>query len=77
MPDQITLKEALELVSFCRKDWGWEVYSVKGNVDGDVYGTINGREWTFVETPKQKFQRLITESGNQELIDTFNQLENN
>ena len=50
---------------------------VFGNVDGIVRGTINGREWKFVETPKDKLQRLITESGNQELIDTFNQMEDN
>jgi len=50
---------------------------VHGNVGGDVHGTINGRRWKFVETPKEKLQRLIEESGNQELIDTFNQLENN
>ena len=50
---------------------------VHGNVGGNVRGAINGRKWKFVETPKDKLQRLITESGNQELIDTFNQLENN
>ena len=50
---------------------------VFGNVDGIVRGTINGREWKFVETPKDKLQRLITELGNQELIDTFNQMEDN
>ncbi len=98
MTEQITLEEALRLVSFeHRKGRGWGVHSVKvdvkgdihgdvwgnihGDVDGDVYGdfngTINGRRWKFVETPKDKLQRLIEESGNQELIDTFNQLENN
>ena len=50
---------------------------VYGKVGGDVYGTIKCRKWQFVETPKEKLQRLITESGNQELIDTFNQLEDN
>ena len=50
---------------------------VEGDVRGYVDGTINGRKWESVESPKDKLQRLITESGNQELIDTFNQLEDN
>ena len=119
---EITLKEALKIVSFYHMDaWGWRVRSVngsvngdingdvdgnvrgnvggdvdgdiKGAVNGDIYGEvfggiggdvkgnvggdINGRKWKFVETPKEKLQRLITESGSQELIDTFNQLEDN
>ena len=99
MPKQITLEEAVELVSFEHPlpGWGWrirDVYgdvngTVKGNVVGDVegdingsvhgnvFGTINGRKWESVETPKEKLHRLIAESGNQELIDTFNQVENN
>ena len=48
---------------------------VHGNVGGNVKGRINGRVWRFVETPKDKLQRLIVESGNQELIEAFNQLE--
>jgi hypothetical protein len=72
---------------------GWQVCDVNGNIKGDVngnikgnvYGNVNGnvggyinsRKWEFVETPKEKLQRLITESGSQELIDTFNQMENN
>ena len=51
--------------------------NVFGAVDGNVHGKINGRNWEFIETPKDKLQRLITESGDQELIDTFNQLEDN
>jgi len=55
-----------------------DVYGdVKGDVVGNVHGKINGRKWKFVETPKDKLQRLIEESGNQELIDTFNRLEEN
>ena len=122
MTKQITLEEALKLVSFYQVDSGsWRVLEVNGyikgsvngeiygdvngnvkgyvdgnvngdvkgeiygdvngeiygNVNGNVYGTINGREWKFVETPKDKLQRLITESGNQELINTFNQMEDN
>ena len=102
MTKQITLEEALKLVSFYQVAGGdWRVLEVNGNVNGDVdgnvdgdvngyvdgnvygnvngnvLGTINGREWKFVETPKDKLQRLITELGNQELIDTFNQMKNN
>ncbi len=102
MTKQITLEEALKLVSFRHiTGLGWRVRSVngsvngiihgavngtvhgnvtgniRGNVVGNVRGTINGRSWKAVETPKDKLQRLITESGNQELIDTFNQLEDN
>ena len=122
MTKQITLEEALKLVSFYQISGGsWQVLEVNGyikgsvngeiygdvngnvkgyvdgnvngdvkgeiygdvngeiygNVNGNVYGTINGREWKFVETPKDKLQRLITESGNQELINTFNQMEDN
>ena len=50
---------------------------ITGDVFGDVSGKINGRQWEFIETPKDKLQRLIAKSGNQELIDTFNQMENN
>ena len=110
MTDQITLEEALELVTFYHTDVrGWQVRAVNGNVDGTVLGNIdgnvggniwgdvrgnvfgyirgdvggivkgkiNGRSWESVETPEEKFQRLIAESGNQELINTFNQLEDN
>ena len=86
MSNQITLEEALKLVRFYHSDdCGWQVLNVFGtvrghvcgDVGGTVDGTINGREWTFVETPKNKLQRLITESGNQELIDTFNQMQDN
>ena len=55
--------------------------NVKGNVEGDVCstvcGTINGKEWQFVETSKDKFKRLLKETGNQELIEAFNQQEDN
>ena len=110
MTKQITLEEALELVSFYHSDkCGWQVHdvnsyvlgslygavngniysdvlgSVVGNVFGDihgdvkggVWGKIKGQSWKFIETPKDKLQRLITELGNQELIDAFNQMENN
>ena len=118
MTEQITLEEALKLVSFYQLSGGsWRVLEVngyiKGSVNGNVYGdvngyvngnvngdvngyvlgnvdgnvngnvlgnvlgTINGREWKFVERSNDKLQRLITESGNQELINTFNQMEDN
>ena len=90
---EITLEQALKLVSFEWVERGfWRVHDVTsvhgdvrgfirgdvlGNIVGTVHGRINNREWKFVETPKDKLQRLITESGNQELIDTFNQLKDN
>ena len=81
MPDQITLEEALKLVSFQHeKRRGWQVLGVYGTLYGDVKGTVHVaycREWESVETPKDKLQRFIEESGNQELIDAFNQMENN
>jgi len=82
MIKQITLKEALELVTFYQNfDGTWVVQDVKsdvlGNVEGGVYGTINDRKWQFIETSKEKLQRLIEAKGDQELIDAFNQLEDN
>ena len=83
---EITLKEVLELVTFAQTPAGhWHVKDVKGDiwgdvegdVKGDVWSTIAGRQWQFVETPKEKLQRLIEETGNQELIEAFNQLEDN
>ena len=50
--------------------------NVGGYVGGDVGGTINGREWEFVETPKEKLKRLIEEGADKEqLLEAFNQLE--
>ena len=47
-------------------------------VEGHVYGTINGRQWQYVETPKEKLQRLIEEGANKEqLLEAINQLEDN
>ena len=57
--------------------WGNVRGYVGGSVGGSVIGKINGRKWQFVETPKEKLQRLIERTGNQELINTFNQLEDN
>ena len=89
MTEQITLKKALELVDFRQDSKGeWYVgvvrgdcYLVKGNcnfVDGEVFGAINGREWQYVETPREKLQRLIEKgAGKEQLIEAFNQLEDN
>ena len=86
MTKQITLEEALDLVSFERNKGGfWQVRSVHsyihGNIYGDiygsVYGTINGRRWKSVETPKDKLQRLLDEVSEEELLKLINQLEDN
>lgn len=44
--------------------WG----SVWGDIEGTVEGTISGREWQFVETPKEKAIRLILEGKGKEAI---------
>ena len=51
--------------------------SVCGNICGNLGGRINGRNWQFFETPREKLQRLIEEKGDQELIEAFNQLDDN
>ena len=77
MTDQITLEQALELVDFDRyDDGGWFVKTVKGycrtvkgnchTVEGRVLGTINGRQWQYVETPEGKVVRLIEEGASKE-----------
>jgi len=86
MDEQITLEEALELVTFSRNAKGiWAVKDVNGSVYGSVYGevvgevvgNIKGRDWDWIETPKEKLQRLLEEKGDQELLEAFNQLEDN
>jgi len=94
MAKQITLEEALKLVTFYQGiDGTWRIKDVNGivegtvfgdikknvcgNICGNLYGTINGRKWQFVETPKEKLQRLIKETGNQELLEAFNRVEDN
>jgi len=80
MADQITLEEALELVEFKLYPEGWQVKNVEGSVYGDVQGnvwgnvwcnvrgTINGRKWQFVQTPKEKLKRLIDEGADKDKI---------
>lgn len=47
---------------------------VRHNVEGGVFGTIDGKHWLYVETPKQKLKRLIEEKGNEELLKAYNQV---
>ncbi len=86
MTKQITLEQALRLVEFEFTPWsGWRVASVQdsvfgnvyGNVEGFVHGNINSRPWKYIETPMQRLERLIKETGDEELIECFNQLEDN
>ena len=90
MTKQITLEELLELVSVEQtSDGRWHITKVKGNINGNIdgyvfgdvigniSGSIKGKEWQFVETPKDKLKRLIKEKGDEELIEAFNQLEDN
>lgn len=42
--------------------------SVWDNVNGTVRGKISGREWQFVETPKDRAVRLIREGRGEEAI---------
>ena len=44
--------------------WG----DVRRNVGGTVKGKINGREWQYVETPKERAIRLIREGKGDEAI---------
>ena len=62
-------------------------HSVKGDcdiveglvitVEGNVWGRINGRKWQYVETPKERFERLLGETENKKLIEAFKQLKDN
>jgi len=46
-------------------------FAVKGNcytVEGRVLHTINGRQWRYVETPKEKIVRLVEEGASKEKL---------
>ena len=75
MTDQkrITLEEALFLVDFEFIEEAWRVKNIRGNLSlsacfrdafGVVRGTIDGRQWQFVETPRERLERLIKEGSN-------------
>ena len=50
MSDQITLEEALKLVSFYHSDkCGWQVNSVDGDVCSNVFGNVRGHVFGDVE----------------------------
>ena len=49
--------------------------SVCGRVEGTVEGTIGGRQWEFVETPKEKAIRLIREGRGEEAIKALEESE--
>ena len=52
--------------------------TVCGDVGGTVCGDINGREWQYVETPKDKIKRLIDEGADKEqLLEAVSQMEDN
>ena len=82
MTNQITLEEALELVDFFKAyDGTWRVTTVKGDcgkVEGKVFTTINGKEWQYIETPRERLVRLAQEGADKEqLLEALNQLEDN
>ena len=86
---EITREEIDELVEFRYSPVteSWRVAKVQGNSSMDVIGdcwsvegtvcyTINGRGWEYVETPKQRMERLIKERAPYEkLLEVLSQLE--
>ena len=91
MTKEITMEEVKRLVEFDYNPLAeiWRVSKVRGNsamdVEGDCWSvggtvcyTINGRNWEYVETPKQKLERLIKERAPQEkLLEVLSQLQDN
>jgi hypothetical protein len=59
-------------------DINGDIYgAVGGDVYETIYGKINHRRWKFIETPKEKLERLIGGASEEELLKLINQLENN
>ena len=88
--DRPTIEQVLKLVAFGMNMNGeWRIHRVLGDVafdvlgdihqdvTGEVLGKINGRNWQSIESPMEKLGRLIKESGDAEMLETFNQLEDN
>ncbi len=59
---------------------------IEGDIEGDLFRlgdghyilvNADGRAWQFIVTHKDKLKRLLEEKGDKELIEAFNQLENN
>ena len=49
-----------------------------GTVEGQVFQTINGRGWQYIESPKEKLKRLIEEGATKEqLLEAVSQMEDN
>jgi len=48
--------------------WGDVQGNVQGDVLVDIWGTISGRQWEFIETPKEKLRRLIDEDADKDKI---------
>ena len=75
-----TMEEVQQLVEFQRNVHGQlfvcDVYcTVWGDVHDTVKGTIEGRKWQFVETPKEKAIRLIREGKGEEAIMALEEIE--
>jgi hypothetical protein len=64
------------LGNVCADVWGDVQGTVQGNVLADIWGTISGRQWEFIETPKEKLRRLIDEDADKDqLLAALDQLE--
>ena len=54
---------------------------VEGNchrVGGKVLTTINGKKWQYIETPRERLERLIKEGATKgQLLEAVNQMEEN
>jgi len=59
--------------------WGDVWGSVWGSVGCSVWGSvgcaIKGQKWEYAETHRERFERLLVETKNEELIEAFKRLE--